>query len=72
MIRLRQIGTTLQQAIMIDIGATPELFAPYQYELTEFVHEQQMKRSLGNKDVSLGEVKAAINTQVDFLKEHGD
>lgn len=57
MIRLRQIGATLQQAILIQLGVNPEFFAPYQNELSGFIQEQQTKRTLGSEKASLGEIK---------------
>jgi hypothetical protein len=57
MIRLRQIGATLQQAILIQLGVNPEFFAPYQNELSDFIQEQQTKRTLGSEKASLGEIK---------------
>ena len=68
MIRLRQIGATLQQAIMIEMGVNPEIFTPYQNELTQFIYEQQTKRTLGSENATLGDVKSMINKQINLLK----
>jgi len=72
LIRIRQIASTLQQAIMSDIGLTPQMIAPYQSQLSQFMYEQQVSRALGNTEITLGDVKNAINTQLNFMREQGN
>jgi hypothetical protein len=36
------------------------------------MYEQQMNRAFGSKNITLGEVKTAINIQLNFIKTNGD
>ena len=50
------------------MGVNPEIFTPYQNELTQFIYEQQTKRTLGSENATLGDVKSMINKQINLLK----
>lgn len=65
---------SLQQQIMMKIGLSEHHFAKYQHQLGPFLQEQMMIQGTGSvsgKELSLDEVKKAINLQIDYMQNHG-
>lgn len=66
---------SLQQQIMMQIGISEHHFAKYQHQLGPFLQEQMMSQGLGSssgKDLTLDEVKKALNLQIEYMEAHGE
>lgn len=65
----------LQQQIMMKIGIQEHHFVQYQNQLGSFLQEQMMNQGIGStsgKELSIDEVKKAINLQIDYMVAHGE